>query len=658
MSTAAVKAGQSYVEIGVKNSLDKGLRIASSKLKAFGQSVASMGTKIAGVGSAILGPMLAATYQFASFGDRIQKQALKIGIAAEALQELRFAADHAGVATEVLDKALIKLQKGIAEAAIGSGEATKVLAELGLDPKQLKAMPVAQQMGIIADRMQSVKSQADKIRIAMKLFEEEGVGLVTMMADGSSGLAKMAEDARKFGLVLSQADVDKAAELTDALSDVKNQFKGIMMQVGAALAPVFIDILNAIKPILADVIAWVQNNRKLVQIIAMVAAVLVGVGTAMVAIGGAISTIGFALGGLAPLFKLVFSPVKLVLSAFKLLLNPMRLMGVLTNVWGVALRVGLFAIRMILSKIFLIPAAIGLVLAAWMKWTKSGQEFKASLMKVVDNIKGHFVKAWEGIKETFSTTWGGIVDAIKAGDIKLAAQIAWTGLKLAFFQAVQGIYAAWVEIQRALVHAAVWAVQKIAEAWYWLQKKWYQIKGGWNAETIVAEFQAKRDELDARRKRGEISQKDYVKERYRITKEEAAALKANREATESDVDMTQKALKEFNEYLDGFSKAVDDSFDAKIKGGEDDIKRLQDELNALRNKAALERGLKEDEKYRKHMNKPGLVEDFAEKAPSAIEYSVEAFQKFKDTKQEQVINELRKIRERLKPDIAIVEAPS
>ena len=59
-STGAIRAGRAFVELFADDSkLVRGLKRASAKLRAFGESVRNMGLKLMGLGAAVATPVLA-----------------------------------------------------------------------------------------------------------------------------------------------------------------------------------------------------------------------------------------------------------------------------------------------------------------------------------------------------------------------------------------------------------------------------------------------------------------------------------------------------------------------------------------------------------------------------------------------------------------------
>ena len=94
-SARGIRAGRAFVELFADDSkLVRGLRRAEKRLKAFGDRIRNFGLKIAGLGTAMLTPMLGAAKAFSSMGDQVAKMAKRTGLSVEALSELRFVASH------------------------------------------------------------------------------------------------------------------------------------------------------------------------------------------------------------------------------------------------------------------------------------------------------------------------------------------------------------------------------------------------------------------------------------------------------------------------------------------------------------------------------------------------------------------------------------
>jgi hypothetical protein len=203
-----------------------------------GAGLSKMAKAAAAFGAAATGATAALTISAARSADQLAKTADKIGATTEALAGLQYAAELSGVSTETMNMALQRMTRRVSEAAMGTGEAKAALFELGLNAQELEQLPLDVQMGMIADAMKGVGSQADRVRIAMKLFDSEGVALVNTLAGGSAELNKLAYEADVLGLAISRVDAAKIEEANDSIFRAKQVFTGLGNQLATAFAPI------------------------------------------------------------------------------------------------------------------------------------------------------------------------------------------------------------------------------------------------------------------------------------------------------------------------------------------------------------------------------------------------------------------------------------
>ena len=65
-----------------------------------------------------------------------------------------------------------------------------------------------------------IGNQGDRVRLAFKIFDTEGVDFVRLFADGASGMQKMAQEAEAAGAVISTKVTREAAKLADQMAKV------------------------------------------------------------------------------------------------------------------------------------------------------------------------------------------------------------------------------------------------------------------------------------------------------------------------------------------------------------------------------------------------------------------------------------------------------
>jgi len=171
MSTKGVRAGKAYVELYADDSkLVRGFKRAAAKLRAFGSMVSGIGTKMAGLGLAVLGPMAAAARVFSSMGDEVAKMAKRTGLSVEAISELRYVASQTGTELGAMENGLRRMQRSIYDAGRGLSTATDALSDLGLTFKDLNGLAPEEQFRKLADRISAVEDPTKKAAIAMSLF--------------------------------------------------------------------------------------------------------------------------------------------------------------------------------------------------------------------------------------------------------------------------------------------------------------------------------------------------------------------------------------------------------------------------------------------------------------------------------------------------------
>lgn len=176
--------------------------------------------------------------------DEIGKLSQRIGASTQALSQYRFVADRTGVSFNTLTMGFQRMTRRISEAAAGTGEARGALQELGLSARELNQLRPEQQFEALADSIMKVKSPADQVRLAMKLFDSEGVSLIQTMQGGSEAIRGLRDRADELGLTLSQQQVKAAAEANDAMTELRASFEGMSNSLTTDLAPALTDLIE------------------------------------------------------------------------------------------------------------------------------------------------------------------------------------------------------------------------------------------------------------------------------------------------------------------------------------------------------------------------------------------------------------------------------
>lgn len=439
-SYSGIRAGQAFVELFADDSrLVKGLKAASKRLKAWGQSVMAAGKQMLASGVAAVGGLLGSTKAFARMGDTLQKMSLRTGLSAESLSELGFAAEQSGIDLTMLEAGLRKMQRSIADAASGSQAAQDALAALGLSVKNLTGLSPEEQFKLIADRIARIPDATMRAAAAMELFGRSGTMLLPLMNQGAAGIEALQRQARELGLTISTEDANAAAALTDTLNILWRVLKQGMFVIGSALGPMLKGFAQGAAGVIKRISDWIRENKALVVTVFKVAAAVVAAGAALIALGGVLSALGFAFGTLASIVAGVGTALGVIGTVLGAILSPVGLViAALASLGGYLLYV----------------SGAGQQALSWL-----GQQFAA-------------------LRDTALAAWKGISDALAAGDIGLAARILWLTLKMEWQKGVAWLTDKWIGFKEAFMAVATEAVYGAAKiltsAWAGLQTAWVE----------------------------------------------------------------------------------------------------------------------------------------------------------------------------------------
>jgi len=199
--------------------------------------------------------------------DSLAKASSKLGITTEALAGFRLAAELSGVASNTADMALQRFTRRLSEAANDTGEAKDALRELNLDAQALQKIPLDQQMLIVADAFQKVESQSDRVRLAFKLFDSEGVGLINTLEGGSAALIRTQEEAQRLGLAIDGTRARAVERFNDSILMLRSSVQGAFIQAMGEAAPQLTKISQQIQGVLVPAVkglisgfSWFLDN--------------------------------------------------------------------------------------------------------------------------------------------------------------------------------------------------------------------------------------------------------------------------------------------------------------------------------------------------------------------------------------------------------------
>jgi hypothetical protein len=394
----------------------------------------------------------------AKIGDEAANTGRMLGISAEALQELQFAGRIQNVENEALINSFRFLNKNVGELRLGTGALYSNLKKSNPTLlQQLKHVKNNEQaFNLITTAINKLPTQFDKTALAQAAFGRSGAQMLKLTDAGTEGIAKLRDEAKKYGGVISNEVANKMDEYMDTQDRMKMAMQGLKVQIMTGLMP-------TIQSIAQRLTAWIGNNRELLKskisewaarisnafkwlannigtIIKLVKWALIvfagiwGVNAALKALvlttnilKGAFMAFNFVQGAFFAFQK----AVPIAIGASKSALLGYNIAMKATSVWLGIVKVAtwLFSaalwacpITWIVAGILAIIAGIVLLVIYWDKvkakmdeWSKSALFQILSLvfpiLKLVELI-GFIQDRWKGIKKAFSG--GGFLEGIKA----------------------------------------------------------------------------------------------------------------------------------------------------------------------------------------------------------------------------------------------------
>lgn len=217
--------------------LNKANRAADSTFSEISRGAGELAQRLAVISTAAAVAFAALIKHSLEAVDALAKAADRIGISTEALATLQVAADLAGVSQETLNKALLKQQKLLADAADGSAGAAGALAALGLQTQDLIGLDADKQFALIAERLNGVDNVTRRNAIAMEIWGAKLVTMINLALEAGGGLANLGEQMARINVAVSRFDAAKIEQANDAIKLAKTAAEGFGNSLATAVAP-------------------------------------------------------------------------------------------------------------------------------------------------------------------------------------------------------------------------------------------------------------------------------------------------------------------------------------------------------------------------------------------------------------------------------------
>lgn len=286
-------------------------------------------------------------------------------------------------------------RESLAELKFAAEQSGAGLGDVELALQNMARKGIHETLDQAAARIAAIADPSERAKEAIETFGRSGTALLPMLEN----LQALRAEARAGGLVPTEESMKAADQLGDAFAKVKAVVAGTFFEIGAAMAPVLLPLARTVSTVVGRINLWIRENGQLVRTVAMVGAGLLAAGAVITGVGAAIFGLGAAAGVAATVLSAIGTAIGLVLSP----------VGLLT--------------------IGLVGAAV-----AFFRFTETGRQAVAFVGEKLGELAA-----------TARETFGGIADALAAGDLGLAAKVAWAGIRVAWQQGTQEINRLWLD---------------------------------------------------------------------------------------------------------------------------------------------------------------------------------------------------------------------
>lgn len=227
-------------------------KLLKSESRNWDKALAQTARYAAQTGAVMAGAFAGGVYLGVEAVDKLAKESDKLGISTETMGALTVAAQLSGVEVETVAKAMAKASRLGIEAAQGSTSAADALGRLGIKAEDFNRLNPEQQLGLVADRLNTLENANERAAAATDIFGKSGRDLLPLLAGGSQGLEDARKEAELFGLAISRPDAAQVEIAADAIDRVKLAGQGLFQQLAVQLSPAIAEVGEWLVKVLKD----------------------------------------------------------------------------------------------------------------------------------------------------------------------------------------------------------------------------------------------------------------------------------------------------------------------------------------------------------------------------------------------------------------------
>jgi hypothetical protein len=201
-------------------------------------------------------------------GKEVNRLERMTGMTAEASSELIAVADQVGISFGTLENSVTAIArkmgglKGIEDQVTdASGKVVDVFEKYDIQIKNSDGTTksFSEVFNQLREKIRNTSSETERLAIATQFFRGGAAELLPLLTMTSEQYKEIADDAKRFGLILTQDNVNAVREYVMAHRDLDDVIQGAKISLGKELIPIIKDAIVWVKENSANIKEWAQN---------------------------------------------------------------------------------------------------------------------------------------------------------------------------------------------------------------------------------------------------------------------------------------------------------------------------------------------------------------------------------------------------------------
>ncbi len=201
----------------------------------FAAGVAAIGAAAVSAGKSLVNMTVSAS----EYADEILTQSTVTGMSTQSLQAYKYAAELIDTPLETVTSTMSKNIKSMASAKDGSKATAEAYKKLGITVTDahgnLKDGESVYWQAI--DALGKISNETERDALAMQIFGKSARELNPLIAQGSAGMAKLTDEAKRMGAVMSDDTLNSLGKFDDSVQRLKQGSEAAKRVLGTVLLP-------------------------------------------------------------------------------------------------------------------------------------------------------------------------------------------------------------------------------------------------------------------------------------------------------------------------------------------------------------------------------------------------------------------------------------